>query len=1356
MTGSSEVAATPLSLSPDLPSRWTPTRAGLVALWRYTDETFTFHQGRLLLRGPNGSGKSMALELLLPFLLDGDASPSRLTSSAKSRGGLYERVMGGGDDASRTGFAWVEFRRGIGEVFTVGARLRASSASRKIEATFFTTSQMVGTDLHLIDEVREPLSGKALKLAIGDHGQVHGSAVDHRNAIRERLFPGFSEDRYASVITALLALRKEKLSDNLDLAKLSGVLTEALPPIDEHELAAVAEGFERLDRRKQELHKLEKELAAITELAKRQRGYARTIVAGVAAQVREAESRRDAVTRAEREAGAALSEASASDRQAADRLRGIEERLGDIEVEIETRHASKAYQKGAELDHLRDEERQLRERAERDSLAADARTDEQNLRAGELQQAQEQCDAATNNLTLALDEVHQVASGLGAEELRSEMLAAADTDSAQSFGLAWVSGRRQQARAVRVVIGQHADAVQRRGFEEEQVATDRAALDGALDGRREAERALHLALSVFNVDVGSWARSSRALGPERVLAQLGQPPYGPDAVDTAVGRLRTEIESGYAVARRDLEQLRQQVENQRDDLLAEKADLEEGVTAEPEAPRWRGGREGRGGAPLWRLVEVADGADPTEIDGVEAALGAAGFLDAWLSPDGSIDLSTEDLILTARPTGGRTLADLLVALPGAAVAPDVVQAVLASIAVGTHADPAGDRHGWSTAEPGDRGSAEVLMGTDGSFRLGSAVGQAPVSPAALLGAEARERRRLQRLAEVADALAEVAETAARLDRTRDELDRERAAADADLGSVPSAEPLQDAARATERAQQRVIDAESRVEASRGRLRAAEEAVREAVRLLTAVAAEHGLPNTPEELERIDDELQRLERALHVWARRSHERARADQTLADRTRAHADAVRLRGDAEATQERSRRQAQDARIRLNTLEATAGVEHRAVLAEIDGLQAEARQKKEEQKGLQNSRLELGRRIGTLQTSLAQAEEARVAAFAQRETAHRRFNAADAEGLLAEAGVGREGALDGLTAVLAAAREVATVLDGVASDEASRQKASSQVDDRLYEARTVLTGHVDLARDIGEHDWWILRAGVNGVRRPVRELQGTLERDLAEGRADLAAEEERLFEQTLAGSIRRSLANRIRQANRLVAGINDQLGRIRTAAAGVGVRLSWEVDPDQPAAVKSARSLLLKDRVTDEERRALQEFVRARVDQARAELEQHAPWEARLRESLDYRAWHRFTLQITHQDWEGWQPATPKRLQRLSTGERSIALHLPMLASIAAHYADEDGRPLECPRLILLDELFAGVDAANRAMLFGTFTAWDLDAVFTSDHEWCQYATLSGIAIHHLHPPHGDEPLVSTRFTWDGHRRVIDPSAA
>ena len=39
------------------------------------------------------------------------------------------------------------------------------------------------------------------------------------NALRGALYEGFAPDRYASVITALLALRKEKLSQNLDLDK---------------------------------------------------------------------------------------------------------------------------------------------------------------------------------------------------------------------------------------------------------------------------------------------------------------------------------------------------------------------------------------------------------------------------------------------------------------------------------------------------------------------------------------------------------------------------------------------------------------------------------------------------------------------------------------------------------------------------------------------------------------------------------------------------------------------------------------------------------------------------------------------------------------------------------------------------------------------------------------------------------------------------------------------------------------------------------------------------------------------------------------------------------------------------------
>lgn len=109
------------------------------------------------------------------------------------------------------------------------------------------------------------------------------------------------------MIGALLALRKEKLSQNLDLDKLSQVLSDALPPIDDHDVTVVAEGFERLDRRRDELASLERELGEVRQLATRQRAYARSIVVAIADEVRSAEYRRDEITRGEREAREQLS-----------------------------------------------------------------------------------------------------------------------------------------------------------------------------------------------------------------------------------------------------------------------------------------------------------------------------------------------------------------------------------------------------------------------------------------------------------------------------------------------------------------------------------------------------------------------------------------------------------------------------------------------------------------------------------------------------------------------------------------------------------------------------------------------------------------------------------------------------------------------------------------------------------------------------------------------------------------------------------------------------------------------------------------------------------------------------------------
>jgi len=1358
-----------LTVLPQAEDRWRPSRAGLVSVWRYWDETFTFHRGRLLLRGPNGSGKSMALEMLLPFLLDADASPVKLTSAARSRGGLFDRVMTGTDEQTRTGFAWVEFRRG-GQVFTVGARIRATQATRKADVDYFTTTLGVGRDLQLLDSNRAPLSRRALVEAIGETGRVHTSGEEHRTAVREMLFPGFSADRYSSVIGALLALRKEKLSQHLDLDKLSTVLSEALPPIDEHDIAAVAEGFERLDRRRAELAALEAEVGEVRQLARRQRDYATAVVVSGAGQVRSAETRRDDVTRAERRAredlDAARDEAARKDSE----LQTLEARHEAISVEIEALKDSDAYKEGAALADLRTHARRLAQVAERDHDAARSAQVERTRSADELQEANAARTTASANLDQARRDLGAAAEPVSAETVVAQAEQVEESDDAERLVRAWIGAQRSRISEVRDALDDHDRAILRRTLHETQRGDAETAVANRTDAHRSALGAADAAVEQYRRSVEQWAAGCEALGPEQVASALPQPPDAPAAVEAAVAALSSAVESDNAVARRDLEAGREAAGQGREQLEVERTRWAVGGLPDPETAPWRTERVDLPGAPLWRLVDPDADLSAEALDRLEAALTGAGLLDAWVQPDGAVALGHRaDTVLTVRPAQGDTLASVLSPTPSGTTPPvvpgAVVAAVLSSIPLTptvlkpTEPPPPPGVGGGSGAGARSSSGPEVAVGRDSSYRSGSAVGRGPDRPARLLGAPARERHRLARLAELDAAMAVIEDRLAELDRLEAALDRRNAALRAELADAPSGGIVDDARRAVTEAAARLGEAGLRLESARAAVREAEDEVRTALRALTALGSRHGLPTERGGLSAVDTGLGRLEMALTTWARRRREEGVCGRQLersAARSRLAEEAA-LR--AESNHTSSAREADEVEGRVRALESTIGAEYGGILDRIRALDVERAGGRERAGTLRQLGPELQRRVGELESTVRTAAEERERAEEDRELAHGRL-VSMADGLGADAGIDAPSGLDSPSVILSFARAVAADHGNVNSDAETIERLSERVREQVHQARTALGSRVDVDRELTSDQWWVLRTIVGGLRRRAGDLALAVAEELDRGRAELAAEEEQLFEQTLAGSVRRALADRIRQANELVDGINAQLDAIRTAAAGVQVRLRWTVDADQLDAVKAARSLLLRDPadLSDEERSSLQAFVRARVDQARAELDANAPWEARLRETLDYRAWHRFTLQLAHRDWEGFQPATARRLQRLSTGERSIALHLPMIASVAAHYAGKDGASSTCPRLILLDELFAGVDSANRSQLFGTFKTWDLDAVFTSDHEWCQYASLDGIAIHHLHPPTGTDPVTSTRFTWDGRQRRVDadPTAA
>jgi hypothetical protein len=345
--------------------RWQPLRAGILNLYLYDEQVFAFHHGRLLLRGNNGTGKSMALEVLLPYLLDADLTPSRLSTFGGRDRNMYLWLIGfdkSGARSSERGYTWVEFGRrlpdGSSEYFTAGALLEGTREG-PVKARYFTTAARVGVHFSVGRPGAEPLNAQQLtaelaaQAAAGRAGSLHPDSDAHRAAVNDALYR-LSAPRYAALRRTLLQLRRPKLSDKLDERGLNDILRDSLPPVSDAIVEDLAEGFERLDRHSSAVEELEKTIRDLRRIRDAYRSYARTASAARADAVAAAET---AMSTLGEKTSAALSAQetaqSALDGIAA-RQSGIREEQARIRGRTTTLTRREAYTKGLEVEPLRE------------------------------------------------------------------------------------------------------------------------------------------------------------------------------------------------------------------------------------------------------------------------------------------------------------------------------------------------------------------------------------------------------------------------------------------------------------------------------------------------------------------------------------------------------------------------------------------------------------------------------------------------------------------------------------------------------------------------------------------------------------------------------------------------------------------------------------------------------------------------------------------------------------------------------------------------------------------------------------------------------------------------------------------
>ena len=111
----------------------------------------------------------------------------------------------------------------------------------------------------------------------------------------------------------------------------------------------------------------------------------------------------------------------------------------------------------------------------------------------------------------------------------------------------------------------------------------------------------------------------------------------------------------------------------------------------------------------------------------------------------------------------------------------------------------------------------------------------------------------------------------------------------------------------------------------------------------------------------------------------------------------------------------------------------------------------------------------------------------------------------------------------------------------------------------------------------------------------------------------------------------------------------------------------------------------------------------------------------------WFEFQL-FSQKSGERQKELTNSVFGTFSGGEKAMSMYVPLFSAVVAKY--QGGRE-DAPRLISLDEAFAGVDNRNIRDMFRLMTQFGFDFIINSQVLWGDCDTLDALAIYQLIRP-------------------------
>ena len=1353
-------------------NRWKMNRMGFVNFWLYDEETFDLRDGKILLRGQNGAGKSIATQSFIPFILDGDKTPRRLDPFGTKDRRMEYYFLGEGEwekDES-TGYLFLEFKKPeTNQYRTIGIGQRAQKGKpMSFWGFIILDGRRIGYDMELYREIgstKIPYSKQDLKKELGEGAIFTATQGEYKALVNKYLF-GFPRlDQYEQFIQLLIKVRAPKLSNVFKPKTVYEILNDSLQTLSDEDLRAMVDAMEKMDGIQGSLEDLQ---AALKETQVIRTEYTRynQFMLGRKAQNYLKEKQTAEKEQAKMEADSRLltrlEEQQRQNREerhmAEDQLKALEselEELGNSDLDSAADRLRKAREEKSEsqteMTQLSEEMEKCRDRIRQSEYNLKDIENEQYLAQKELSEQEEQLEelqeeALFSEHSSVMENIRQESLREGGD-LRQAMKDQARTVSEGAQALKELTEwERRCDRAMEELERRRLTARELGDKLESAVSASEDCRDAIIEQYyRSAKEYQELKLSDEELrrleKLVSNCKGEKEESEIKALLEQKK-----DILRGALAEAKTDAKYREADARRQLREKEQELKA----LLAAK-EIEPPRKERTEQARSALIKAGVSFVPFFKAVEFSPALSEKECALLEAQLLDAGILDALiLSADSKAKIGAEmpdfsDIFLQASGDGTSDFDGFVVneALP--AGLKKETRRILSNI--------------YRTA--GKEGS--LYLGDQGSFRNGILSGVSlGEESASYVGVLARQRKRQRMAAALEETIAELKESLAGIAQELQSFDLRIENLELEYQGLPDFCSLREALALQQQVSWQLEQAEQSRKAAEAEAEKLEREKNRCRQKMLAICRNLPYERTLEAYQRAGRALeeyrdlwmavqQALSRLANVHLRQGTEQEKIDREEEAIDRADLRArkanrrikeldIRIRElqdylDRPENRERAQRlmrvkdELAGARESLQTLSSKAAVlendvarlrrekeENLSRVTEVVAKEKEVRAYFEEELEL---KLVLARENRTL-------EECAKAALSKLRESDQKREPAELTASFLRVFQQHNGSLT-----------------------ASYGTALEDCFDGRYESGQRLLTDALRKRLLFTAVW-------NGKKLRMEEFYQTLKDRIEETELLIQQKDRELFEDILSRTLSQQLTDRIAESRRWVADMSKLMKGMDTSM-GLSFSLDWkpkEAETGKQLDTSELEKLLLRDKklLTPEDMEKVASHFRSKihVEKQRAEEAGEAVnYMDMVRDALDYRKWFSFQMAY-YRNQDGKKPLTDSAFNRFSGGEKAMAMYVPLLAALNAQY-QKAGKE-DHPRIVAMDEAFAGVDDKNISIMFALVEQLDLDYIMNSQSLWGCYETVPSLHISELHRPANSQMVSVINYEWNGKERILD----